>query len=107
MNGLVLCSVEQLQEDMDGLVDMLNAQRNPDLPPLDSTLGWEQKGPLAKDSTSITDTNGGAQEQSRHLQKFMECGATCFNLARTYYRGDFELLGYPTDSDSLPKATTT
>lgn len=129
---------------MNGLIDLLNGQRLSGVPELDKHIGWDQKGPLAKDggnsdgdsqdgsatpdssdtaqtdsslaqsndhddgsanSTSVGASNDEstetAQSGSRHLQKFVQCGAKCFHHALKYYRRDFDLLGYPQTSADL------
>ena len=141
----IACRVEQLQDDMDGLIESLNSQRLSGLPELDKHIGWDQKGPLAKDSSddgndsknnnakdndlpdqhdgsdasssdddasdsdieqakgnkTVSDADDSVQGDSRHLQKFVKCGAKCFHHALKYYRKDFQLLQYPGASADL------
>lgn len=86
---------------MAGLVELLNTKRSDTLPELHNHLGWDQKGPLAKEEASIGsnadigETDDDHESASRHLDKFQACGAQCFHLARAYYILDFVRLGYP------------
>jgi hypothetical protein len=86
--------VENLQEDMKGLVKLLNERRDVDLPPLEDNVGWEQKGPLARTRFQV-DSEAYETDISSHIEKFSKCGRICFDLARTYYKSDFVQLGYP------------
>jgi hypothetical protein len=100
--GALHCRVESLFADVAGLVDLLNSRRPADLPPLQNNVGWEQKGPLVDEPSPYvaakSDGNISAEvphKMSRHYDKFKACGRRCFDLARAYYSGDFEILRYP------------
>ena len=93
------CRAERLQEDMAGLVAMLNTRRAPGLPELENNVGWAQKGPLAKSGGGGAEPHG---KRSRHLDKFAKCGRRCFDLARLYYAEDLARLGYSQTSADLP-----
>ena len=95
------CRAENLQEDMDELVGLLNSKRDEDLDSLDNSVGWAQKGPLAKagadtsaDSSEIGKHRQDEQRSSPHLIKFTECGEACFQHTQAYYAKDFYLLKY-------------
>jgi hypothetical protein len=86
--------VKSLSEDFSALLRYINARKDPSLPPRANNVGWEQKGPVAKENATpgqlSVDTH-----QSRHLEKFLQCGTRCLALVQEYYRQDFELLQYP------------
>eukprot|EP00892_Ulva_mutabilis_P004467 jgi/Ulvmu1/2392/UM131_0003.1 len=94
--------VSSLDVDFALTLGAINSKRPDGLPPLNTTLGWKQKGPLAQasgKSVADSDTDEPAVEpevkHSRHLKKYVDCGARCFGLIHEYYRQDFELLHYP------------
>lgn len=91
----MMCRAERLQQDMSSLLGELNARAAPSLPALENKVGWQQKGPLAKNADLAN------KAQSRHLDKFATCGETCFDLVRTYYAADFAALGYPQTYEDL------
>jgi hypothetical protein len=85
---------------MESLVKLLNEKRDPDLPPLENRLGWEQKGPKVQTQVQ-EDSTASEAKSSVHLEKYNTCGRQCFDLARTYYRSDLEKLGYPQTMEDL------
>lgn len=90
------CRVESLDEDMAGLMALLNDRRPPGLPELAGHVGWDQKGPLVK-AAPPADTS---PKQSRHADKYAACGAPCFAAVARYYAQDFATLQYPSVEDA-------
>ena len=77
----------------EGLLALLNSKRAEGLPLLQTTVTWEQKGPLARSDTQVP--------RNRHFDKFRDCGWQCFELLRTYYAQDFDVLQYPDSVGAL------
>eukprot|EP00892_Ulva_mutabilis_P012447 jgi/Ulvmu1/9575/UM054_0005.1 len=90
--------VNSLEADFALTLGDINARRPEAVPALESSIGWEQQGPVAK----AVDGTPSSTTDSRHLDKFLACGPRCLGLIHDYYRKDFQLLQYPIGNISAP-----
>jgi hypothetical protein len=87
--------VESLQEDLAQVVDVINARKASELPPLKVELGWEQQGPLTKQS--MAEDADAEQGPTAHVQSYADCGDACLQAVQQYYKQDFALFQYPVE----------
>lgn len=89
---------EALEEDLQPFLDAVNAKRLEGAPTLDGEVEWWQQGPLAEDASGGDKKSVDVLKDSntRHVQKYIDCGSTCVANVQEYYKQDFKTLQYPT-----------
>ena len=92
------CRVENLDEDMAGLIDLLNQKRDPKLPEIENKLQWKNCG---LGGSTVCTLKPEKRKDSRHTRAFIKCGEKCMHGINTYYAQDFAALGYPTELSQI------
>lgn len=77
------CRTSSIEEDLAVALETINSRRPDGMPPLNPSIGWKQKGPIAKTSDQPGEDDEDADTAvpiSRHVEKFKACGKRCLGL---------------------------
>ena len=77
------CRTSSIEEDLAVALETINSRRPDGMPPLNPSIGWKQKGPIAKTSDQPGEDEEDADTAvpiSRHVEKFKACGKRCLGL---------------------------
>lgn len=86
-----------MEVDVAALVELLNewVPEGREAITVKKPLPIPKKGPLLHKDADWPEELDKNDIQGRHFRKYSDCGPLCMDLARIYFRRDFEVLQYP------------